>query len=102
MRCCPDTDIDPKHLVNEHHVIRKSHDATQEKCPHVVHFNVPCDWFETCGIKNVTLKAAKKKSWVSRSTGKRNMLSLVSRNSLNRVEVRNIAKKSSLCQLLIC
>ena len=60
MRCCPDTDIDPKHLVNEHHVIRKSHDATQEKCPHVVHFNVPRDWFETCGIKNVTLKAAKK------------------------------------------
>ena len=23
------------------------HDATQEKCPHVVHFNVPRGWFET-------------------------------------------------------
>ena len=36
-----------KHVVNEHRVIRKSHDATQEKCPYVVHFNAPCDWFET-------------------------------------------------------
>ena len=25
----------------------KSHDATQKKCSYVVHFNVPCDWFET-------------------------------------------------------
>ena len=32
--------------MNEHHVIRKSHDATQKKSPHVVHFNVPRDWFE--------------------------------------------------------
>ena len=30
-------------VVNERHIIRKSHDATQKK----VHFNVPCDWFET-------------------------------------------------------
>ena len=28
-----------KHVVNEHHVIRK--------CPHVMHVNVPRDWFET-------------------------------------------------------
>ena len=33
-------------VVNEGHVMRKSHDATQKKCPHVVHFNVPRDWFE--------------------------------------------------------
>ena len=33
-------------VVNEHHLMRKSHDATQKKCPHVVHFNVPRDWFE--------------------------------------------------------
>jgi len=33
--------------MNEHHAIRKSHDAAQEKCPHVMHFNVPRDWFET-------------------------------------------------------
>ena len=38
--------LEDKHVVNEHHVIRKSHDATQKKCPHVVHFNVPRDWFE--------------------------------------------------------
>jgi len=36
-----------KHVVNENHVIRKSHDAAQEKCPRVMHFNVPRDWFET-------------------------------------------------------
>ena len=39
--------LEDKHVVNEHHVVRKSHDATQKKCPHVVHFNVPRDWFET-------------------------------------------------------
>ena len=33
--------------MNEHHVTRKSYDATKKKCPHVVHFNIPCDWFET-------------------------------------------------------
>ena len=38
----------------------------RKKCPHVVHFKVPRDWFETtCGIKNVTLKAAKKKVGVA-------------------------------------
>ena len=41
--------LEDKHVVNKHHaVVRKSHDAfTQEKCPHVVHFNVQHDWFET-------------------------------------------------------
>ena len=39
--------LEDKHVVNEHHIIRQSHDATQEKCPHVLHFNVPNDWFET-------------------------------------------------------
>ena len=33
----------------------------RKKCPHVVHFNVLREWFETTrGIKSVTLKAAKK------------------------------------------
>ena len=59
--------------MNEHHVIRKSHDATHKK-------NVPT-WCismyhvtglkQTRGIKNVTLKAGKN-SWVSKSTGKSN------------------------------
>ena len=31
--------LEDKH-VNERHVIRKSHDAKQEKCSHVVRFNV--------------------------------------------------------------
>ena len=39
--------LEDKHAVNEHHVIRKSHDAAQKKYTHVVHFNVPRDWFET-------------------------------------------------------
>ena len=29
-----------KHVANEHHIIR-SHDATQENCPRVAHFNTP-------------------------------------------------------------
>ena len=33
--------------MNEHGVARKSHDATQKKCLHVVHFKVPRDGFET-------------------------------------------------------
>jgi len=45
--------LEDKQVVNEHHVIPKSRDATLKKCRHVVHFNVPL-------IKNVTLKAAKK------------------------------------------
>ena len=31
-----------KHVVNEHHIIQKSHDAIQEKYRNVQH-----DWFET-------------------------------------------------------
>ena len=29
-------------MLHEHHLmhVQKSHDATQEKCPHMVHFNV--------------------------------------------------------------
>ena len=39
--------LEDKHVVNERHVARKSHNATQKKCLHVMHFNVPHDWFET-------------------------------------------------------
>ena len=53
--------LEDKHEVNEHHAARKSHDATQKKCSHVVHFKVPRDWFETnLRHQNVTLRAAKK------------------------------------------
>ena len=38
--------IKDKHVVNKHHIIRKSHDPTQKKCLNVMHFNVPRDWFE--------------------------------------------------------
>ena len=36
-----------KRPVNEHRVAQKSHDAKQKNCPHVVHFKVPRDCFET-------------------------------------------------------
>ena len=53
--------LEDKHVVNEHYVIQKNYDATQERCHRMVHFNVPRDWFEqTCSIKKVTLKVAKK------------------------------------------
>ena len=39
--------FEDKHGVNERHVARKSHDATQKKCLHVGHFKVPRGWFET-------------------------------------------------------
>ena len=35
-----------KHVVNKNRVIRKSHDDKQNKCPHVVQFNLPRHWFE--------------------------------------------------------
>ena len=38
--------LEDRHVVNEHYVIRKSHDATQKKCPHVMYFSVPRDWFQ--------------------------------------------------------
>ena len=31
--------LEDKYIVNEHHVIQKIHDATLEKCPHMVHFS---------------------------------------------------------------
>ena len=42
--------LEGKHVVNEHNTVRKSPDATHKKkfnVPHLVHFNVPRDWFET-------------------------------------------------------
>ena len=39
--------LEHTHVVNENHVVRKSPDATKKKCPHVVHLNVPRDWFKT-------------------------------------------------------
>ena len=50
--------LEDKHVVNELHVVRKSHDATRKSCLHVIHFNVPRDWFER--NSQHSLKAAKK------------------------------------------
>ena len=36
-----------KYNVNEHQVIWKVMLQHRRKCPHMMHFNVPCDWFET-------------------------------------------------------
>ena len=38
--------LEDKYVANKHHIVRKNHDATQEKCPHMAHFNGPRDWFE--------------------------------------------------------
>ena len=46
-KCLVSFPFEDKHVVNEHQVVQKSHDATQKKCPLIVHFNVPHDWFET-------------------------------------------------------
>ena len=65
--------LEDKHVVNEHHVMRKSHDATQKKCSHVVHFNVPRDWFEINSRDQKGYNEDVKNLRVSRSTGKRNI-----------------------------
>ena len=39
--------LEDQYVENEHHVIRKAMTPHRRKCPHVVHFNVPRDWFET-------------------------------------------------------
>ena len=38
--------LEDKHVVNEHDVIRKAMTPHRTKCPQVVHFSVPRDWFE--------------------------------------------------------
>ena len=64
-------------IVNEHCGVQKSHDTIQEKCLHMVHFNVPRDWFET----NLWHpKRYSEKLWVSRSTGKSNIYHFISNN----------------------
>ena len=64
--------LEDEHVVNEHHVIRKSHDDTQKKCPHGMHFNfVPRDWLETnLRHEKRYSEGAKKRFWVSRSNRK--------------------------------
>ena len=46
-KCPVSFPLEDKLVVNEHHRVRKSHDATQKNCHHVVHFIVPRVWFET-------------------------------------------------------
>ena len=53
--------LEDKHVVNEHHAVRKSHDATHKKnvltwCISMYHM---IGLKQTRDIKNVTLKAAK-------------------------------------------
>ena len=38
VKCPVSFPLEDKHVVNEHHIVRKSHDVTQKKCPHMVHF----------------------------------------------------------------
>ena len=30
--------LEDKHVVNEHQAVRRNHDATQKKCPHMQYF----------------------------------------------------------------
>ena len=45
-KCPVSFPLEDKYAENEHHVVQKSHDATQKRRPHVVHFKVPRDWFK--------------------------------------------------------
>ena len=61
------------YVVNEHHVIRKSHDATQKKMSSRGGFQCTTwmVWNKLAASKTL-LWRRQKKSWVSRSTGKSN------------------------------
>ena len=63
--------LEDKHVENE-----------QKKCPHVVHFNVPRDRFETNSRHQKRYSEGGKKTRVSRSTGKSNIWSRVPETAL--------------------
>ena len=55
--------LENKHVVNEHHLVRKSQNATctQKEYSHVVHFKIPRNWFKTNSrIKNCYSDRGKK------------------------------------------
>ena len=57
---------------------RKSHDATQNKRPNVVHFNVPCKLVcKKLAASKTLLWGRQKNSWVSWSAGKGSTVSVV-------------------------
>ena len=49
--------------MNEYHVIWKIHDSTQKNCPHMAHFNVPHDCFETNSQHQKHYSEGCKKNW---------------------------------------
>ena len=53
--------LEDKHVVNEHHTIRNTHDATQKNCPHMV-------WNKLVASKHYS-EGGQKNLWVLRSTG---------------------------------
>ena len=66
--------LEDKHVMNEHHVVwKKVTTSHRKKCPHVVHFSVPRDWFETNSLHRKGYSEGGKKSYVSRFTGKSNI-----------------------------
>ena len=46
-KCLISFPLEDKHVVNEQYIVKKKIMTRQKKCPHMVHFNVPGDWFET-------------------------------------------------------
>ena len=65
--------LEDKHVVNEYHVMRKSHDATQKKISSRGAFQRTTwlVWNKLAASKTL-LWRRQKNSWVSRSTGKSN------------------------------
>ena len=49
--------------IEDKHVVASRCDATQEKCPHVVHCNLPRDWFETNSRHQKRYSEGGKKRW---------------------------------------
>ena len=70
--------LEDKHVVNEHHVIRKNHDATQKKMSSRGAFQCTMwlVWMKLAASKTL-LWRWQKNLWTSRSTGKSNVTSYI-------------------------
>ena len=70
--------LEGKHVVNEHHMIWKSHDATRKMPSHgALQCTTPHDWFETNSQHQKHNSEGGKRNWVSWSTGKSNVYYMV-------------------------
>ena len=78
--------LEDKHIVNEHHVIRKSHDATEKKMSSRGAFQCTTWWVSNkLAASKTLLWTRQKNSWVSRSTGNCNTNAIVSNLSRDNI-----------------